>query len=157
MGAYGDTAEASRPVVSGSGSASGTAIRMNLTPIPSANISLYYQNGAAYGQTVRSGADGRFTFSNITNGNYYVAVDKQLFRQNTSSVFNINSNSLNIGSIKAMCYDVNGDNIIDVLDLNMIGQRINEITGTSYPAVDVNGDGAVDIHDVTLASGQIEG
>ena len=55
-----------------------------------------------------------------------------------------------------MCYDINGDNNIDVLDLNMMAQRINEITGTSYPAVDVNGDGIVDIHDVTLVSVQIE-
>ncbi|MDO8725093.1 MAG: dockerin type I domain-containing protein [Candidatus Methanoperedens sp.] len=139
-------------VEQGSGNASGIAIRMNLTPIPSANISLYYQNGMAYGLTVRSGADGRFTFSNITNGNYYVVVDKQLFRQNTSSVFNINSNSKDIGSIKAMCYDVNGDNNIDVLDLNMIGQRMNEITGTSYPAVDVNGDGEVDVLDLYIVA-----
>ena len=84
-------------VEQGSGSASGTAIRMDQTPIPNANVSLYYQNGGAYGQTVRSGADGRVTFSNITNGNYYVVVDKQLFRQNISSVFNINSNSIDIG------------------------------------------------------------
>jgi hypothetical protein len=71
-------------------------------------------------------------------------------------VFNINSNSIDIGSIKAMCYDLNGDNTIDVLDLNMIGQRINEKTGMSYPAVDVNGDGIVNIYDVTLVSMQIE-
>lgn len=140
----------------GSGSAYGTAARMNLTPIPSANVSLYYQNGAAYGQTVQSGSDGKFVFSNISNGFYYVAVDKHLYRRNTSLEFNINSTSIDIGSIKAMCYDINGDNNIDVLDLNMISQRINEITGTSYPSVDVNGDGVVDIHDVTLVSVQIE-
>jgi hypothetical protein len=68
------------------------------TPIPSANVSLYYQNGVAYGQTVRSGTDGKFVFSNIPYGNYYVVVDKQLFRENRSSVFNIKSTSIDLGS-----------------------------------------------------------
>ncbi len=151
-----DTFTVQESVEQGSGSASGAAVQMNAIPIPYANVSLYYQNGVAYGQTVKSGADGKFVFSNIPNGYYYVAVDKQLYRQNISSVFNINSTSKDIGSIKAMYLDVNGDKNIDVLDINLIGQHINEKTGSAYPAFDVNGDGVIDIHDVRLVSGEIE-
>jgi hypothetical protein len=157
MGAYGNTPEASGPVISGYGSASGISAYLNQTPIPFANVSLYYQNEVAYGQTVKSGADGRFVFNNIPYGSYKVTVDKEFYRQNTSEVFDINSTSTDIGSIKVMHYDVSGDNNIDVIDLNMIAQRFSEKTGRSYPAVDVNGDGVVNVQDLNLVSGQIGG
>lgn len=44
-------------------------------------------------------------------------------------------------------YDINGDWIIDILDMNAVGQHFGESTTYPYPSYDVNKDGNVNIFD----------
>jgi hypothetical protein len=48
-------------------------------------------------------------------------------------------------------WDVNADNIVDILDLVEVGQHFEETFATPpYPRYDVNQDGTIDISDITI-------
>ncbi|MDP2844752.1 MAG: dockerin type I domain-containing protein [Candidatus Methanoperedens sp.] len=55
-------------------------------------------------------------------------------------------------------YDINKDGMVNILDLNYIGQHFNEVTVSSYPDYDVDESGKVDGADflnVSLYFGEI--
>ena len=57
-------------------------------------------------------------------------------------------------------YDINQDGIVNILDLNYIGQHYGEVTSAPYPAYDVDQNGVVDSDDmliVFLHFGEITG
>jgi len=56
------------------GNITGKINHVNLTSLPGATVSLYYQDGAPYGMTASSGADGTFRFNNISVDSYYVNI-----------------------------------------------------------------------------------
>jgi hypothetical protein len=141
------------------GNAIGKSIYVNQSALSAANVTLYYSNRTAYGQTVISLSNGSFQFKNVSVGSYYVVIEKHLFAQNQSSVFNVNANmNTDIGSISLGFLDVNGDNKIDVLDLDMIGQNFEvEQDGIiivfgiiNCPRCDINEDGHVNVFDENL-------
>ncbi len=73
------------------------------------------------------------------------------YESNQSSVFTIaSSTSYNTGDISLLRYDLNGDNEINILDLNIIGQHYGETTSKPYPVYDVNGDGIVTDLDIDI-------
>ena len=52
--------------------------------------------------------------------------------------------------------DVNGDGIINILDLTLVGQNIGAMP-LSHPQADINGDGLVNVLDLVLVSNMFEG
>lgn len=116
--------------ITGPGSVSGKTVYVNQMPIPDASITLYYQNGVPYGQTTNSSADGRFQFNSIPAGSYYVEISKPLYLTNKSAVFNVDSSAnVDIGALKMIYLDINGDGVIDIRDINLIGQHFGESGG----------------------------
>ncbi len=49
-------------------------------------------------------------------------------------------------------YDVNENGIVDIGDLETIGQHFNDIVSLPYPRYDVNMDGIVDVLDITITA-----
>lgn len=98
----------------------------------------------------------KFSYSNWLAGVFMVVEDASYVPTQSSGNATGKSIYKNQTALSAANVTVNGDNKVDVLDLNMMAQRFNEKTGTAYPAVDVNGDGVVDVYDLMQVSGQIE-
>ncbi|MDP3103052.1 MAG: carboxypeptidase regulatory-like domain-containing protein [Candidatus Methanoperedens sp.] len=142
MGAYGNTPYASRPKppeILGF-----INDRKNETPLAGSTVTLYHSNGTSTGSLSTSGADGRFQFSNIPSGVYYVNVTKDGFFSNRSLMFTVAANStVNAGNVTLVNRDVNGDGDINVLDLTEIIRRY----------LDLNNDGKVDAADLFMVSG----
>lgn len=136
----------------GTGSITCYAMHVNqTTPIPDATVSLYYQGGAPAGLPNVSGADGKFVFTNIASGSYFVNITKACYQSNQSSVFTVSANAtIDIGAISLMLYDVYRDGIVDIGDLTVVAQHFYETPNPPYPVYDVNGDGVVDFSDVDL-------
>ncbi|MDO8725488.1 MAG: dockerin type I domain-containing protein [Candidatus Methanoperedens sp.] len=152
MGAYGNTAEASRPPVS----ISGTAAHVNLTVITSALVSLYTQAGTPYNSNL-SAANGTFQFNNVPDGSYYVNVSKAGYALNHTPVFTVSAGSaVNTGTLTLQYYDLNGDGMVNILDLNSIVQHLGEITHQPYPVYDVNGDGVVNDSDLDIVEQHLD-
>jgi hypothetical protein len=139
--------DASYELTQSRGNAMGKSIYVNQTLLLGANVTLYYNNGTSYGQTVLSGSSGSFEFKNVSVGSYYVIIEKQLFAQNQSSL-KINANmTTDIGSRSLMFLDVNGNKKIDVLDLDMLIQNLGAGEIINCPACDINSDGNINILD----------
>ena len=47
-------------------------------------------------------------------------------------------------------YDIDQNGFVNILDLNYIGQHINEVTVSPYPAYDVDQNGIVDSEDMLI-------
>ncbi|MDX1524525.1 MAG: dockerin type I domain-containing protein, partial [Anaerolineae bacterium] len=58
----------------------------------------------------------------------------------------------NLGEITLLAGDVNGDNIIDIVDLAYIAQHYR----SADPSADFNADGKVSIIDLALAAGNYQ-
>jgi len=129
------------------GKSTGTVRKIDQTPVSGANVSMFTAGGAHIGSG-QSGVDGRFEFTNVSTGSYYVVVNKELYGQNQSSVFNINANATaDVGSLTLWYLDVNGDGEINVLDLQKIFENLSGDGQILNPICDVNGDGSVDVLD----------
>ncbi|MCX9076261.1 MAG: carboxypeptidase regulatory-like domain-containing protein [Candidatus Methanoperedens sp.] len=116
------------------GSISGRLSHINETSLAGATVSLFYSSGAPYGLSTSSGADGRFRFSNIPVGTYYVKATKAKSEPNQSSAFTVVANgTADAGTMSLIHYDLDGNGVINVLDMNLIGQHFGEYTGKPYP------------------------
>ena len=54
--------------------------------------------------------------------------------------------AMNVASVRAITGDLNGDGVVDILDVAIAAG----LFGTNNPVADVNGDGRVDVFDLVI-------
>ena len=119
----------------------GTAQMFNITLNKSANVIWYMNNSQVK-------TDPNVNLSNYTNssasiGTYNVTVSA------TDGIGTVTK----IWNWTIICnapWDVNGDGIVDIRDIVIVGQHFGQTTSPPYPRYDVNADGIVDIRDIVI-------
>ena len=102
-----------------------------------------------------------FTIENVEEGIYTLVVNKAVHTRFTVESISVNDDiameqhaNPAIQTITLLCGDVNGDNIIDSTDLNLVWNAANygksATAGGVNPLCDINGDGIIDSTDLNL-------
>jgi minor extracellular serine protease Vpr len=102
------------------------------------------------GSTVTTGADGRYTFT-TTGGSHTLLYTRASYLRRSVTVSAPAGGTTTVPTVTLLAGDINGDNIIDILDLSTVGANFNS-SSPSPAAADVNGDGTVDIVDIVLVA-----
>jgi hypothetical protein len=105
----------------------------------------------ASGQQTQTDAQGSFTLAGADSLtiSYPGYLSAQASAEQISQASSDGVEALNLGSIQLLAGDVNGDNLIDILDLAYMGTRLY----TADPLGDLNDDGTVNILDLAMAAG----
>lgn len=102
---------------------------------------------------ITAGPLGLFTFADIPPGTYDIAVKGGKWLQRTVHNVNTSDNS-NITNLRIflLAGDANDDNSVDVLDLDMLIQSFDALSGDNNwnPNADFNSDMSVDVLDLDL-------
>lgn len=113
---------------------------------------------------VFTASDGSFSFPNLPDGTYTLRARYPGYVDAVKNGFGISSNALNLsaGTSTLKGGDVNGDNVVNILDIGSIISRFGasgvavRSASTSCgadEAADINDDGLVNISDLAIAAG----
>ena len=100
------------------------------------------------GTTVTTGADGRYSFS-TTGGSHSIKFTRDSYLWKSVTVTAVAGSTTTVPTVTLLAGDINGDGVIDILDLSVVGSQFGS-SSPSPAAADVNGDGIVDIVDFVL-------
>lgn len=93
-------------------------------------------------------APGTFIIVNATaigTGSTYINLSNAILVTPDSRAASLST--INQSMVVPKSYDINGDQIIDLFDIQIIDQHFGESTSYPYPTYDVNKDGVVNIFD----------
>jgi PKD repeat protein len=109
----------------------------------------------AFSRNVTTDNSGNFTISNITPGNYKIAVKNIHTLQKVSQLTTIGAanTTINFGSLEEG--DVNDNNVVNLFDFSLLLGTYNKASGNpGYDSrADFNGDGVVNLFDFSLLLG----
>ncbi len=115
---------------------SGTQVILSQTPCPDV---------ISAEPTTTTATDGHFEVELLTGQS---DICLQLLQPGYLSGQRLNPDG-DLGQLTLLGGDINGDNLIDIFDLSLIGVRFD----STDPATDINADGIVDIFDLVITAG----
>ena len=102
------------------------------------------------GAETRVGADGSFLFE-VLEGTFDVTVKQPGYLTHTVKNVTPNGSDVDLGVITLVAGDVNGDNMINIMDMGAFRANFGKVGANILdPFTDVNGDGMVNIMDMGI-------
>jgi hypothetical protein len=103
--------------------------------------------------TTATAASGDFMFDTVRAGDYTVEADAALYLPSCAPVPGVDPGEvIALGSTTLKGGDVNDDDVINIGDATMLGNRFGE----DDPAVDINADDTVNVQDLAILGGNYE-
>jgi hypothetical protein len=102
------------------------------------------------GSSVTTGANGNYSFV-TTASTHNLAFSRSGYLPASTTAVGVAGSTVSVPTVTLLAGDINGDGMIDILDLVAVGAQF----GSSSPSpatADANGDGTVDIIDIVLVA-----
>ena len=108
------------------------------------------------GMTDTTGSDGFYTLPALPIGTYTITVEMARYLD-AERVITLIWGANDIPSVRLLAGDANDDDVVDIVDVSIIGGKYDSTVNPLTERADVNADGYVDIVDIVLAAGNYAG
>jgi hypothetical protein len=95
---------------------------------------------------------GWYTLTLCSNADYTVALEMGRYLDTWRSVTTVAGPNL-LPTVRLLAGDVSDDDLVDIVDMSIIGGMYAHIVDALTERADVNADGEIDILDISLAAG----
>jgi len=108
----------------------------------------------AGGQQITTGLNGQYLLINLPAGEVTITIHRQSYLRTWKVVAILSGQTTILPDVTLLAGDINQDGVIELADLNLIGQAWNATSSSSNwnPAADITNNGIINILDMVAVS-----